>query len=123
MDLIAKVSFFDDSGEVQEWRKYDYFTLDEDLKEGNLVVVETRNGYKVASFVEYTASSDKATSYIITSVDLESVKKHRERKKEKEELLHAIKKREEELTQEKRLRELAEEDETMKELVDKYFGE
>ena len=121
--LIAKVSFFDGQGIVEDWRQYDYLTLEDDLKEGDLVVVETRNGYKVASFVKYVEVSDKATSFIITSVDVDSVENYKKRKQEKEDILKAIEKREKELLEEKRLRELANDDEVIKELVEQYYGE
>ena len=121
--LIAKVSFFDSHGIVEDWRQYDYLTLEDDLKEGDLVVVETRNGYKVASFVRYAEVSDKATSFIITSVDVDSVEKYKKRKQEKEDILKAIEKREKELLEEKRLRELANDDEVIKDLVEQYYGE
>lgn len=121
--LIAKVSFFDSHGIVEDWRQYDYLTLEDDLKEGDLVVVETRYGYKVASFVKYAEVSDKATSFIITSVDVDSVENYKKKKQEKEDILKAIEKREKELLEEKRLRELANDDEVIKELVEQYYEE
>lgn len=121
--LIAKVSFFDSHGIVEDWRQYDYLALGDNLKEGDLVVVETRNGFKVASFVKYVEVSDKASAFIIDKVDVERVEEYKKLKQEKEEILKAIEKREKELLEEKRLRELANDDEVIKDLVEQYYGE
>lgn len=121
MDLYASVNFFGNDGDLETWRSYEYLTLVEDLEKGDLVVVETRYGYKVASFESYITSSDKASSYIIQKIDVEKVEEEKERKKEKQELLEAIERRAAEVKRIKELQALGEMDDELKKLVDEYL--
>ena len=49
---------------------YDYKVLDSSIDIGDLVVVETRYGYKVAEVAEVLSSSRHAKSYVVQKIDL-----------------------------------------------------
>lgn len=52
-------------------QKYSYFTNIEDLKEGDLLLVQTRTGYSLAVFKGYTDKktyTDVATAWIIKNL-------------------------------------------------------
>lgn len=49
---------------------YDYKVLDNSIDVGDLVVVETRYGYKVAEIAEVLSSSRHAKSYVVQKIDL-----------------------------------------------------
>ena len=49
---------------------YDYKVLDDSIDVGDLVVVETRYGYKVAEVAEVLSSSKHAKSYVVQKIDL-----------------------------------------------------
>lgn len=63
----ATVRFENDYGKSKE---YAYLTSITDLKEGDLVVVEARGWYQVATFMRYK-NSEKATKHIVQKIDIE----------------------------------------------------
>lgn len=118
MKKVAQVSFFDREGNVNDYKKYDYKTLLHDLKEGDLVVVETRNGYQVAEFQGYSTASTKANAFIVQRIDTDKVKIEKEKQEQIEELKRSIALRAKEIEERKRLNELAGLDPEIKLLLD-----
>lgn len=51
-------------------KEYDYLTFLDDLNLGDLVVVETRYGYKVAKIYDIKEFSEYARSFVIDKIDL-----------------------------------------------------
>lgn len=68
---IAKVSFEDGKG----WT-YDFFTDLDYLVEKDKLVVDTRNGLAIATFVEYVEESDKASAWVVQKINM---KRHTKR--------------------------------------------
>lgn len=58
-------------------RHYDYLSLDDSLEVGDLVVVETKFGYRVAKVSELKKFSNLATAHIVQKIDVSAVKKRK----------------------------------------------
>lgn len=50
-------------------KDYHYYTIDETIEVDDLVVVETRYGYKIAKVSEIDVISSKANSYVVQKID------------------------------------------------------
>lgn len=50
-------------------KDYHYYTIDESIEVDDLVVVETRFGYKIAKVSEIDVISSKANSYVVQKID------------------------------------------------------
>src|SRR6185312_8086491 len=110
--LKAKV-VFNHRYDKDEWgtKQYDYFTFIDWLHEGDLVVVETANGFTVAKFVEYTNSHvTKCEKFIVQKVDLSSFNLEKGRIERIANLNKAIEKKAKEAMNRKLYDELAERD-------------
>lgn len=98
-------------------KNYQYITAIEDLEYGDLIVVEVRDTYAVAVFMEYVTNGN-GTKYIVSKIDTEEVEKHKNHEKQKQELLDKIENRMREAEKFERIRKLAEKDAILKELMD-----
>lgn len=118
--LKASVRFINDLEKQRRTEKvYHYLTMIIDLKEGDLVVVETQYGYAVAEFVEYLdVTRKKANSYIIQKVDTSLINTQKEQQRKIESLKHKIDEKAKEALQRKKLNELAQDDAELKTLLD-----
>ncbi|MGL5440826.1 MAG: hypothetical protein ACRDA4_10690 [Filifactoraceae bacterium] len=70
MNTVAVVKFVRGSFD----QEYSYLTYIEELKEGDVVVVEANESYGVAIFQRYTkvkSKVEKATKWIVQKVDIE----------------------------------------------------
>ena len=61
---------FQNDDHIYGSKEYDYLTFRDDLQLGDLVVVETRYGYKVAKISDLKEFSEYAKSFVIDKVDL-----------------------------------------------------
>lgn len=116
--LKAKVQF----EEGRRANKYDYLTDLTDLKQGDNVVVETRNGYQVALFDMYTDDAPRANSLILQKVDEEKGLRIHTKIKHVEELKAKIEARMKERTFVEQAKAFAADDEELKSLIDTYEG-
>lgn len=118
--MKASVRFINDLERQRRTEKvYHYLTLIADLKEGDLVVVETQYGYAVAEFIEYRDVIRKAAkSYIIQKVDTTHIDNQKEQQRKIESLKQKIDEKAKEALQRKKLNELAQEDAELKMLLD-----
>lgn len=118
MTKTAKIYFLDEKGEKQTYKAYHYLTLIEDLEENDLVVVETRFGYKVAAFGGYIPESTIAVSYIVQKVEVASLEKEKEKAVEMKELKLKIRQRAMEIQERKKFEALASEDKNLRDLLE-----
>lgn len=71
MSKVALVTFLRGSFGI----KYSYKTDIENLKEGDVVVVQACNTYSIANFTRYSESKEdieKATKWVVQKVDVEA---------------------------------------------------
>lgn len=61
---------FQNDDHIYGSKEYDYLTFLDDLKIDDLVVVETRYGYKVAKISDIKEFSEYAKSFVIDKIDL-----------------------------------------------------
>lgn len=117
MTKTAKVYFLDDKGEAVKYKAYHYKTLIDDLQDGDYVVVETRNGYKVVTFGGYIPESNMASAYIVQRVETEKLRTEKEKISEIKALKDKIKERAIQIQERKRFEDLAAKDETLMNLL------
>ena len=93
--LYVSVQFQEDKYDKNNFnsRHYDYLSLDDSLEVGDLVVVETKFGYRVAKVTNLKKSSNLATAYIVQKIDVSSVEKEKEKIKRREEIEKELKER------------------------------
>lgn len=103
----------------EEWgqKEYHYLTTLNDLTAGDLVVVETINGYSVAKVVRYISNSSHAFRYVIQKVDVEAHEEMLEKEMKLAFIRAEIEDRAEEIRKRKELEVLAAEDEKLKKLI------
>ncbi|ENH9561949.1 hypothetical protein ABW287_000503 [Listeria monocytogenes] len=100
-------------------KKYNFLTFLEDLHEGDLVVVETRNGHAIAEFITYVDEMDvKAERIAFSKVDVKSLHDYVDRLAKINLLKNKIKMELEELTGKIQLEILAEMSPKLKTLID-----
>lgn len=114
----ATVRFENDYGKSKE---YEYLTSMMDLKQGDLVVVEARDWYQVATFMRYK-KSEKATKHIVQKIDIEEVEKERKIAIRAHEIKEQIKERMKEVREMNAIKELAESDNELSDLVKELEG-
>lgn len=117
MRKVAQVIFFDTYGKLQENQAYHFFTTIEDLEEGDLLVVETQNGYKVVHFQKYLLTSSYAKSYVVQKVETEKLEEEKERAEKISQLRKKIELKAKEIEERRKLDKLAEQDDEMKDLL------
>lgn len=91
---------FQNDDHIDGSKEYDYLTFLDDLKIGDLVVVETRYGYKVAKISDLKEFSEYARSFVIDKIDLDQFNKTKQRLAREAEIRRSI---EAQLEEEKRL--------------------
>lgn len=91
---------FQNDDHIYASKEYDYLTFLDDLQLGDLVVVETRYGYKVAKISDIKEFSEYAKSFVIDKIDLAKFIETKQRLAREAELRRAI---EAQLEEEKRL--------------------
>lgn len=103
----------------EEWgnKHYHYKTSIDDLKAGDLVVVESQNGYSVASVVRYITHSNQAHKFVIQKVDLVAHEEFLEKEMKLSFIRAEVEERAEEIEERRKLEALAAEDEKMKRLI------
>lgn len=101
-------------------KRYNYLTHIGNLKEGDLVVVETQYGYAVAKFVKYMKKPKDIvpTAHIVQKVDLEAFEAEKARYERIKEIEVLIEHRLEQANKRKLFEQLAEQDEVMKDLLE-----
>ena len=104
----------------KNYRRYEYFTDIFYLNPGDVVAVSTRNGTKIASFVQYIDSSDKANSIVLNRINTKKGQDFYSRRKEKERLEKQIEERIEAVSFLDRANQLAEHDDELKKLIEAY---
>ena len=100
---------------------YDYKVLDNSIDVGDLVVVETRYGYKVAEVAEVLSSSRHAKSYVVQKIDLMDFKAAKVRAKRQAEIEAELKRRLEKENELEEYRRLAKLDKSTAALVEELL--
>ena len=72
MRLVVEVQFVHAFAEDKHGKTYHYFTTIEDLKPGDMVVVDSQPGLGVAQVVDYTGSNLKASRWVVQRIDMGS---------------------------------------------------
>ena len=117
MMKIATVRFQNDYGKSKE---YAYITSISDLEHGDLVVVEARDWYQIATFERYKTEDSMAQRHIIQKVDLEQATKDKELAVQIENTKSLIDERVRKVKEMEMLNELAAKDEMLNELLKQY---
>ena len=91
---------FQNDDRIYGSKEYDYLAFIDDLQLGDLVVVETRYGYKVAKIADIKEFLGYAKSFVIDKIDLAQFNETKKRLAREAELRRAI---ESQLEEEKRL--------------------
>ncbi|EHP2922892.1 TPA: hypothetical protein ACSY40_09495 [Listeria monocytogenes] len=117
---IIKVKFVNSFNQEQGSEKlYDYRTFLKDLNAGDLVAVETANGYAVAEVVKFnTASTREPRSYAFQKIDVNTLNNEKARQEEIEELRFKIDLQVKKTSEKARWKELAKSDPELKTLID-----
>ncbi|MBC2288571.1 hypothetical protein [Listeria farberi] len=114
-----QVRFINNLANWNTTKKYNFLTILEDLHEGDLVVVETRNGHAIAEFITYVDEMDvKAERIAFSKVDVKSLHDYVDRLAKIKLLKNKIKMEVEELTGKIQLEILAEMSPRLKTLID-----
>ena len=100
---------------------YDYKVLDSSIDVGDLVVVETRYGYKVAEVAEVLSSSRHAKSYVVQKIDLMEFNAAKVREKRQAEIEAELKRRSEEAKEIEEFKRLAKLDQSTAALVEELL--
>lgn len=100
---------------------YDYKVLDSSIDVGDLVVVETRYGYKVAEVAEVLSSSKLAKSYVVQKIDLTEFNAAKVRAKRQAEIEAELRRRLEKENELKEYRRLARLDKETADLVEELL--
>lgn len=99
-------------------KQYDYLTIEKDLKEGDMVVVETANGFAVARFVRYVENFDvNSQKWILTVIDIEAFQERKKQAKEAMQLRQRIKERAAAVKEQQEYEQLAKDDTGLKSLL------
>ncbi|EAC2245290.1 hypothetical protein WO71_05815 [Listeria monocytogenes] len=117
---IIKVKFVNSFNQEQGSEKlYDYRTFLKDLSVGDLVAVETVNGYAVAEVVQFnTVPTHRPRSYAFQKIDVNSLNNEKARQKKIRELRFRIELQVQEKSEKARWREFAKSDPELKLLID-----
>ncbi|EAD1842001.1 hypothetical protein HB952_14200 [Listeria welshimeri] len=117
---IIKVKFVNSFNQEQGSEKlYDYRTFLKDLNAGDLVAVETANGYAVAEVVKLnTASTREPRSYAFQKIDVNTLNNEKAKQEEIEELRFKIDLQVQKTSEKARWKELAKSDPELKTLID-----
>ena len=91
---------FQNDDHIYGSKEYDYLTFLDDLQLGDLVVVETRYGYKVAKISDIKEYSEYAKSFVIDKIDLAQFNETKKRLAREAEIRRSI---EAQLEEEQRL--------------------
>lgn len=114
MNKFCKVSFDEYS------RNYSYKTNLTDLQQGDLVIVPTRDTFKIGTFEEYMEEDSKATRWLVSKVDFTEYNSILEKEKKLKEIKDKMDKRKETLEQKAIYKMMAESDPSMKDLLMEY---
>ncbi|EME0756671.1 hypothetical protein VXI14_001874 [Listeria monocytogenes] len=117
---IIKVKFVNSFNQEQGSEKlYDYRTFLKDLSVGDLVAVETANGYAVAEVVKFnTVPTREPRSYAFQKIDVNTLNNEKARQEEIEELRFKIDLQVQKTSEKARWKELAKSDPELKALID-----
>lgn len=95
-----------------------------DIKKGDVVVVDTRYGLRVAQVLEDhiigKEYEEKATRWVVQKIDIESWKENTRKEERRQELLRMMEERKNVILSEQLLKKLSEQDSKMKELYDEF---
>lgn len=98
-------------------KQYNYVTSINNLKQGDIVIVESKDFYGVAVFEEYVSNDVKASKFVIQKLDISEVERDKDLARKIDEVKRKIDERVRELTYMNNLKKLAEEDTTLNYLV------
>ncbi|MBC2039964.1 hypothetical protein [Listeria marthii] len=117
---IIKVKFVNSFNQEQGSEKlYDYRTFLKDLRVGDLVAVETANGYAVAEVVKFnTVFTREPRSYAFQKIDVNTLNNEKARQEEIEALRFKIDLQVQKTSEKERWKELAKADPELKTLID-----
>ncbi|EHC5243276.1 hypothetical protein JR594_001164 [Listeria monocytogenes serotype 1/2a] len=117
---IIKVKFVNSFNQEQGSEKlYDYRTFLKDLSVGDLVAVETANGYAVAEVVKFnTVPTREPRSCAFQKIDVNTLNNEKARQEEIEELRFKIDLQVQKTSEKARWKELAKSDPELKTLID-----
>ncbi|EAD4381145.1 hypothetical protein V8K88_000057 [Listeria monocytogenes] len=117
---IIKVKFVNSFHQEPGSEKlYSYRTFLKDLSVGDLVAVETANGYTVAEVVRFVTSSAYGTlSYAFQKIDVNGLNNEKARQKEIEEVRFRIDLQVQKTSEKARWKELAKADPELKALIE-----
>ena len=116
---IAVVKFFYDENQREiGTRGYHFYTLKDDLENGDIVAVRTVNGLRFASFDKYIAASSYAKSFIIAKIDEEAIEETIEKEAKIQAIEDQLAARMQEVKRMEEYRAVAQTDASMKALLD-----
>lgn len=67
-------------------KAYYYKTIENDLQNGDLLIVETGNTYSIGVFQGYVSESEYATKFLIAKLDISNIEKRKEQALQKQEI-------------------------------------
>lgn len=103
-------------------KDYHYYTIDEAIEVDDLVVVETRYGYKIAKVSEIDVISSKANSYVVQKIDTSAFLAEKKRIEKLEELEKKMEERYAQASKLDRYKEAAKSDTELADLLDQYHS-
>lgn len=99
-------------------KQYDYLTIEKNLTEGDMVVVETANGFAVARFVRYVENFEvNSQKWVLTVINIADFEERKKQAKEAMQLRQRIKERAKAIKEQQEYEELAEKDSSLKSLL------
>lgn len=99
-------------------KEYHYVTSISNLKQGDIVIVESKDFYGVAVFEEYVSNDVKASKFVIQKLDISEIERDKDLARKIDEVKRKIDERVRELTYINNLKNLAKEDTTLNYLVE-----
>lgn len=103
-------------------KDYHYYTIDESIEVDDLVVVETRFGYKIAKVSEIDVISSKASSYVVQKIDTSAFEAEKKRIEKLEEIEKQMEERYAKAAKLDKYKEAAKSDSELAELLDQYHS-
>lgn len=103
-------------------KDYHYYTIDESIEVGDLVVVETRFGYKIAKVSEIDVISSKASSYVVQKIDTSAFEAEKKRIEKLAEIEKQMEERYAKAAKLDKYKEAAKSDSELAELLDQYHS-
>lgn len=103
-------------------KDYHYYTIDESIEVGDMVVVETKFGYKLAEVSDIDVISSKAKSYVVQKIDTSAFEAEKKRIEKLAEIEKQMEERYAKAAKLDKYKEAAKSDEKLAELLDQYHS-